>query len=450
MLDKGGNVAISGRPLQLQVTGPAGRAAPDLVVLAVQPDGRVRSDADLIFFNQPESSDGAVRLTAAGLSIDPARVSTGIDRLVVAVALDSPLLSHDELHLSVLDQASSHELVISGLAGERAVMLGEVYRREGRWKLRNVGQGYAAGLAGLARAHGVVVDDEPAAPNPTPVVRPLPSSVPSPAPPRVAMPLTPWPQHVEPTPATTPLSTPRPSPVLPPAPLPPPPPMREARPWFKRPKPLAAAAAVVIVGAALASNNSDDDSGHTLSSARSPSASTPRSTAPLPTSAQTSRTPSPGATTAPRSAAERSLLAGLARIDPAYQHAADTSLRRAGGVCTRMHASGTAGVLINYTSSAFGVAGGPIDGSRARQIIRLINATTCPGAILTTHPTRQPLVPTVRPTTTPTAPVPIPIETDVYYANCTEARAAGAAPIYRGDPGYSSKLDRDGDGVACE
>jgi hypothetical protein len=37
-----------------------------------------------------------------------------------------------------------------------------------------------------------------------------------------------------------------------------------------------------------------------------------------------------------------------------------------------------------------------------------------------------------------------------YYANCTAARAAGAAPLYAGEPGYSSKLDRDGDGVACE
>lgn len=36
------------------------------------------------------------------------------------------------------------------------------------------------------------------------------------------------------------------------------------------------------------------------------------------------------------------------------------------------------------------------------------------------------------------------------YANCSEAIAAGAAPIYAGQPGYSKKLDRDGDGVACE
>ena len=42
------------------------------------------------------------------------------------------------------------------------------------------------------------------------------------------------------------------------------------------------------------------------------------------------------------------------------------------------------------------------------------------------------------------------IESSRYYANCTEARAAGAAPIYRGEPGYAPWLDRDDDGVACE
>jgi hypothetical protein len=39
---------------------------------------------------------------------------------------------------------------------------------------------------------------------------------------------------------------------------------------------------------------------------------------------------------------------------------------------------------------------------------------------------------------------------DVYYANCSEARAAGAAPIHRGEPGYASHLDRDNDGVGCD
>jgi hypothetical protein len=39
---------------------------------------------------------------------------------------------------------------------------------------------------------------------------------------------------------------------------------------------------------------------------------------------------------------------------------------------------------------------------------------------------------------------------DVYYSNCSEARAAGAAPVRRGDPGYGGHLDADDDGVGCE
>lgn len=39
---------------------------------------------------------------------------------------------------------------------------------------------------------------------------------------------------------------------------------------------------------------------------------------------------------------------------------------------------------------------------------------------------------------------------DAYYANCTAARAAGAAPVRRGDAGYARHLDRDGDGIGCE
>ena len=39
---------------------------------------------------------------------------------------------------------------------------------------------------------------------------------------------------------------------------------------------------------------------------------------------------------------------------------------------------------------------------------------------------------------------------DVYYKNCSEARAAGVTPLYKGDPGYAPHLDRDNDGIACE
>ena len=51
--------------------------------------------------------------------------------------------------------------------------------------------------------------------------------------------------------------------------------------------------------------------------------------------------------------------------------------------------------------------------------------------------------------TSPTQTTPSTVG-GVYYANCSAARAAGAAPIYRGQPGYQPALDRDGDGIACE
>ena len=58
--------------------------------------------------------------------------------------------------------------------------------------------------------------------------------------------------------------------------------------------------------------------------------------------------------------------------------------------------------------------------------------------------------PTYTPPTTTYTPPPAEAPSSVYYANCSAVRAAGAAPIYAGQPGYSRKLDRDGDGVACE
>lgn len=77
------------------------------------------------------------------------------------------------------------------------------------------------------------------------------------------------------------------------------------------------------------------------------------------------------------------------------------------------------------------------------------------------EPTPVPtLVPTFIYTTAPQEPGdgdgaapaadPAPAPVSAYYANCTEARQAGAAPLYAGDPGYRSALDRDNDGVACE
>ena len=67
----------------------------------------------------------------------------------------------------------------------------------------------------------------------------------------------------------------------------------------------------------------------------------------------------------------------------------------------------------------------------------------------TAAPAPQPaVVPAPAPVPTP-APTPVP-QPSASYANCDAARAAGAAPISAGEPGYSRKLDRDGDGIACE
>ncbi|WP_249359631.1 excalibur calcium-binding domain-containing protein [Nocardia cyriacigeorgica] len=79
--------------------------------------------------------------------------------------------------------------------------------------------------------------------------------------------------------------------------------------------------------------------------------------------------------------------------------------------------------------------------------------TVAPSAESTTTTTQLPPPPrsAPEPTTAPDPPIaPPPTQASVYYPNCAAARAAGAAPLHRGDPGYSAKLDRDNDDVACE
>ncbi|WP_280215094.1 GmrSD restriction endonuclease domain-containing protein [Nocardia cyriacigeorgica] len=72
-------------------------------------------------------------------------------------------------------------------------------------------------------------------------------------------------------------------------------------------------------------------------------------------------------------------------------------------------------------------------------------------SVTTTTELPPPPPPAPERATTPNPPVaPPPTQASVYYSNCAAARAAGAAPLHRGDPGYSAKLDRDNDGVACE
>ncbi|MFE4858780.1 excalibur calcium-binding domain-containing protein [Streptomyces sp. NPDC056670] len=89
------------------------------------------------------------------------------------------------------------------------------------------------------------------------------------------------------------------------------------------------------------------------------------------------------------------------------------------------------------------------------------SATPAPAHSPTPAPpaAKKPAAPKPPPKPKMTAPVvPPPMDgggskgggSSVYYKNCTAARAAGVTPLHRGDPGYDSHLDRDGDGIACE
>jgi hypothetical protein len=81
----------------------------------------------------------------------------------------------------------------------------------------------------------------------------------------------------------------------------------------------------------------------------------------------------------------------------------------------------------------------------------LATTTTTAAPTTTEAPTTTaaPAPPPPPPTAAP-APPPPPAPAEPYYANCAAAKAAGAAPIRKGQPGYRSALDRDGDGTACD
>lgn len=93
----------------------------------------------------------------------------------------------------------------------------------------------------------------------------------------------------------------------------------------------------------------------------------------------------------------------------------------------------------------------PVVGS-VQTTLRVVVTTTPATTTSTAAPaTTQATVPATTPATAPaTTRATTPAASAVFYPNCAAVRAAGAAPIRRGDPGYSSSLDRDGDGIACE
>jgi stress response protein SCP2 len=175
-LSRGANAPIAGTNLQLAVSG-ARQGAVDLMVFQLGADRKVRSDADFVFFNQPASPEGAVRLTSAdAVSIDLASVPASVETLAVAVSLDDSvpgsLAAITGLGVQVGGPSDAHSAPAVGLTTERAAVLVEIYRRQGAWKVRNVSAGWSSGLPALAREHGVQVDDAPPAAAPPPAPAP--------------------------------------------------------------------------------------------------------------------------------------------------------------------------------------------------------------------------------------------------------------------------------------
>ena len=187
-LSKGGNVSLSKTAptmTKLQVglgwdTRATDGAAFDLdaALFAVKTDGKVRSDADFVFYNQKSWEGGVIEhlgdnLTGAGdgddevivLQLD--KIPAEIEKAVVAVTIHEPETRKQNFgmvskaFIRVVNQDDNTELARYDLSEdastETAMIFGEVYRNGTEWKFRAVGQGFAGGLAALAKSFGVNV-----------------------------------------------------------------------------------------------------------------------------------------------------------------------------------------------------------------------------------------------------------------------------------------------------
>ncbi|MDX3503055.1 TerD family protein [Streptomyces sp. ATCC51928] len=171
-----GSVVVS-----LGWSSATGEGDADVSVLLLDGDGKVRSDVDFCFYNNPVAGNGSVQLlgktpTADGsedrISFDLDAVPQEIDKVVVAASryAGSRFGELDDLRLTLADSTGDGlvRFAVEGTDDVSAVIFGELYRRSGEWKFRAVGQGYASGLAGLATDYGVDIDDDAAEEPPGP------------------------------------------------------------------------------------------------------------------------------------------------------------------------------------------------------------------------------------------------------------------------------------------
>lgn len=179
-LGKGGNCPLPGGAVTVTVRTTA---AVDVSALLLTADGKVRDDSDLVFFNHPEQ-DG-LRVAGAVVEADLERIPAGIETVVcvASIDVDQPGAAFDTAStpaVSVVCGGQDARFTPPPLTnGETVLLLVELYRRAGGWKLRAVGQGYATGLAGLATDFGITVEEDADE-------APAPAAVPAPAAPLAA------------------------------------------------------------------------------------------------------------------------------------------------------------------------------------------------------------------------------------------------------------------------
>ncbi|MFE3055100.1 AIM24 family protein [Nocardia sp. NPDC059239] len=193
-------------------------AAVDVSALLLGANRRVRSDGDFIFFNQPVGP-GVVYRHGRGagdmVDVQTSALPADVDRVAIAASLDgsgpATFAAAGTLTAAIGSPAGTLTFPMNGLTSEAAVVCVEIYRRGDAWKVRAVGQGYDNGLAGLAEAFGVTIDDDP---------EPLVQAPPAPTLPAQALPPQPAaPPRQQPQPAQY-LPT-QPNPAAQPMPLPP-------------------------------------------------------------------------------------------------------------------------------------------------------------------------------------------------------------------------------------
>ncbi|GHD22477.1 stress response protein, TerZ- and CABP1 [Streptomyces violarus] len=168
---------VSSAIISLGWSSPSGEGDADVSVLLLDAGGKVRSDADFYFYNNPVAADGSVQLlgkepTGDGsedrISFDLTAVPADVERIVVAASRyeGARFGELDDLKVTLADAVGESLLrfVIEDAGEVSAIIFGELYRRAEEWKFRAVGQGYESGLAGLATDFGVDIEDDEAEP----------------------------------------------------------------------------------------------------------------------------------------------------------------------------------------------------------------------------------------------------------------------------------------------